>query len=297
MQHYSYTVNCSILFTDTPLLERPRLAKEAGFDAVEFWWPFDTATPADADVDAFVSAIRDAGVQLTGLNFAAGDMPAGDRGILSDPSQVQAFRDNIDITIGIGETLGTKGFNALYGNRIDGVDPIEQDRVAIENLAAAGTAAARIGAVVLVEPVSGAPAYPIKRAAGAVATIRRVAREHDVHNLRLLADLYHLSVNGDTVSAVIDEHIDLIGHVQIADSPGRGEPGTGTLDIEGYLTQLADGGYDGYISLEYKPTRPDTFSWLVGHSAGSTPGLSEGHSAGSTPDIQGHSAGSTPGRT
>lgn len=274
MQHNSYTVNCSILFTDIPLLERPQLAKDAGFDAVEFWWPFDSPVPADTDVATFIAAVRDAGVQLTGLNFAAGNMPAGDRGILSDPAQVQVFRDNIDVVVGIGGALGTKAFNALYGNRIDEIDPIEQDRVAIENLAAAGTATARIGAVVLIEPVSGAPRYPLKHAAGAVATIRRVAREHDVHNLRLLADLYHLDVNGDDVKAVLDDYRDLIGHVQIADSPGRGEPGTGNLDLDSHLKQLADNGYDGYIGLEYKATRPDTFSWIQSdRSAGSTPGL------------------------
>lgn len=262
MQHNSYTVNCSILFTDTPLLQRPQLAKDAGFDAVEFWWPFDSPTPADSDVDAFVSAIRDAGVQLTGLNFSAGNMPAGDRGILSDPSQVHAFRDNIDVTIGIGEQLGTKGFNALYGNRIDGVDAAEQDDVATDNLAAAGKAAGLIGAVVLIEPVSGAPAYPLLTAKDAVDVLDRVAAAHDVHNLRLLADLYHLDVNRDDVAAALDRYKDRIGHVQIADSPGRGEPGTGTLDLDGYLRQLSDNGYDGLISLEYKATRPDTFSWL-----------------------------------
>ncbi|WP_037180939.1 hydroxypyruvate isomerase family protein [Rhodococcoides fascians] len=262
MQNNSYTVNCSILFTDVPLLERPAAAKAAGFDAVEFWWPFPTPVPGDSDVDAFVSAVRDAGVQLTGLNFAAGDMPAGDRGILSDPSQVRAFRDNIDVTVGIGKTLGTGAFNALYGNRIDGIDPAEQDRVAAENLAAAGAAAADIGAVVLIEPVSGAPAYPLLTADDAVAVIRRVERDHDVHSLRLLADLYHLDVNGDDVAAALDSYSDLIGHVQIADSPGRGEPGTGTLDLPTYLSQLSGNGYDGYIGVEYKATRPDTFSWL-----------------------------------
>ncbi|WP_037158216.1 hydroxypyruvate isomerase family protein [Rhodococcoides fascians] len=262
MQNNSYTVNCSILFTDVPLLERPAAAKAAGFDAVEFWWPFPTPVPGDSDVDAFVSAVRDAGVQLTGLNFAAGDMPAGDRGILSDPSQVRAFRDNIDVTVGIGKTLGTGAFNALYGNRIDGSDPAEQDRVAAENLAAAGAAAADIGAVVLIEPVSGAPAYPLLTADDAVAVIRRVERDHDVHSLRLLADLYHLDVNGDDVAAALDSYSDLIGHVQIADSPGRGEPGTGTLDLPTYLSQLSGNGYDGYIGVEYKATRPDTFSWL-----------------------------------
>lgn len=260
--HVNYTVNCSILFADVPLLDRPQRAKDAGFEAVEFWWPFSTPVPSDAEIDTFVSAIRDAGVQLTGLNFAAGDMPAGDRGILSDPAQVRAFRDNIDVAVGIGEQLGTRAFNALYGNRLDGVDPMQQDDVAIENLAAAGRAAARIGGVVLLEPVSGAPAYPITTAAGAVATIRRVAREQDVHNLRLLADLYHLAVNGDDVPAVLDAHHDLIGHVQIADSPGRGEPGTGTLDLGGQLAALSARGYDGYVGLEYKATRQDTFDWL-----------------------------------
>lgn len=70
-----YAVNCSILFTELPLLERPQAARSAGFDAVEFWWPFDTGLPGDAEVDAFERAIRDAGVQLAGLNFAAGDLP------------------------------------------------------------------------------------------------------------------------------------------------------------------------------------------------------------------------------
>jgi hydroxypyruvate isomerase len=70
-----YAVNCSILLTDLPLLERPAAAKKAGFDAVEFWWPFPDPVPPDREVDAFVDAIGDAGVQLIGLNFAAGDMP------------------------------------------------------------------------------------------------------------------------------------------------------------------------------------------------------------------------------
>ena len=108
MDTFAYTVNCSILLTDLPLLQRPQAAREAGFDAVEFWWPFDEPVPADREVDAFVRAVEDAGVQLTGLNFAAGDMPAGDRGLLSNPAHTLAFRDNIDITVGIGERLGTK---------------------------------------------------------------------------------------------------------------------------------------------------------------------------------------------
>ncbi|MDV8025327.1 hydroxypyruvate isomerase family protein [Rhodococcus sp. IEGM 1330] len=258
----SYSVNCSILLTDAPLLDRPRLAKDAGFGSVEFWWPFDSPVPTDREVNAFVAAIRDAGVQLTGLNFAAGDMPAGERGILSDPSRAQAFRDNIDVTVGIGEQLGTKAFNALYGNRIEGVDPAEQDEVAAANLAAAGKATDCIGAVVLIEPVSGAAAYPIKIATDAVDVIRRVSTEFDVRTLRLLADLYHLDVNGDDITVAIDNYGDIIGHVQIADSPGRGEPGTGALDLARHLSHLERVGYDGFIGLEYKATRQDPFAWL-----------------------------------
>ena len=199
---------------------------------------------------------------MSGLNFAAGDMPGGDRGLLSDPSRAGVFRDNIDVAVGIGERLGTKAFNALYGNRIEGVDAGAQDALAAEMLALAGAAAARIGAVVLVEPVSGTPAYPLKLAADAVAVIDRVRAESGVESLRLLADLYHLTVNGDEVGAALDRFADRIGHVQIADAPGRGEPGTGSVDIAGYLEQLHRNGYRGYVGLEYKATRPDTFDWL-----------------------------------
>jgi hydroxypyruvate isomerase len=220
--------------------------------------------PLDAEVDAFVAAIEDAGVQLSGLNFAAGDMAAGDRGLLSDPGSVTAFRDNIDVAVGIGKRLGTKGFNALYGNRIDGVEPAEQDEVAAANLAAAGKAAEAIGAVVLVEPVSGAPRYPLKHAKDAAQVIDTVERDHGVSSLRLLADLYHMQVNGDDVAGALDTYADRIGHVQIADAPGRGEPGTGDLALATYLRQIADNGYDGYISLEYKATRDTTFDWIPG---------------------------------
>ena len=258
----TYTVNCSILFTELPLLERPRAARAAGFDAVEFWWPFDSPTPPEAAVDAFTRAIADAGVRLSGLNFAAGDMPGGDRGILSDPAMTAAFRDNVDIAVGIAETLGTRAFNALYGNRRDDLSPAAQDDVACENLAFAGRAAQRIGAIVLIEPVSGAPRYPLRTAADAVGVIDRVRAEHGATNLRLLADLYHLAVNGDDVSAAIRGYRDQIGHVQIADAPGRGEPGTGELPLGSYLGDLLAGGYRSYIGLEYKPTRESTFDWL-----------------------------------
>lgn len=262
MANATYTVNCSILLTDVPLLDRPRAARAAGFDAVEFWWPFPSPAPADSEVRAFVHAIEDAGVELTGLNFAAGDMPAGDRGILSNPALSQAFRDSVAVAIGIAETLGTRSFNALYGNRDPNFSASAQDDVAVDNLAHAAQAADRIGATVLLEPVSGAPQYPLKTAADVIAVIDRVSTQHGTTNLRLLADLYHLAVNGDDTSAAIRNYVSRIGHVQLADAPGRGEPGTGELPLASQLQELADQGYPGYLGLEYKATRPDPFDWI-----------------------------------
>jgi len=259
-----YAVNLSLLFTELPLLQRPAAVKEAGFDAVEFWWPFATAVPADAEVDEFVGAIDDAGVQLIGLNFFAGDMPGGDRGLVSWPARSGEFTDNIDVTVGIGDRLGCRAFNALYGNRVDDSTPVAQDELAAENLTLAARAAARIDGVVLVEPVSGAPRYPLLTAADVVRVIDRVQAQSDVKNVKLLCDLYHLDVNGDNVAAAIEDNFDRIGHVQIADSPGRGEPGTGALDIAGHLAALTAKGYRGYVALEYKPTvgSRDSLAWL-----------------------------------
>ncbi len=259
----TYTVNCSILLTELPLLERPAAAKAAGFDAVEFWWPFSTAVPLDHEVDAFIAAIRDAGVQLTGLNFNAGDMPNGDRGLVSWPARGKEFRDNLAVVVGIGRELGTKGFNALYGNRIDGVDPAAQDAVAIENLAAAADAVADIGGTVLVEPVSGAERYPLRTAADALDVIDHVRTSTGARNLALLADFYHLAVNGDDVPQVIEEHAVSFGHIQIADAPGRGAPGTGSLPIDTWIAHSRELGYSGYIGLEYKAPIETAFAWAA----------------------------------
>jgi len=260
-----YEANLSILFTELPLLERPAAAAAQGFAAVEFWWPWpDQPVPADREVDAFVSAVQDAGVQLVGLNFFAGDLAGPDCGVLSIPSRVQQFRDNIDVTVGIGERLGVSGFNALFGNRVDGASPEEQDALGRESIAAAAKAADRIGAAVLVESVSGPKPYPLRTAADAVSVVDDV-RATGAANVGFLMDLYHLAANGDDLDAAIAAYADRTAHVQVADAPGRGEPGTGDLDVDRYLGQLADHGYAGWVGLEYKPTTattPDSLGWL-----------------------------------
>ena len=259
-----YLVNCSMLFAERPLLERPAVARAAGFDAIEFWWPWpEQPVPADADVDAFVRAIRDAGVQLVGLNFFAGDLAGPDAGVLSIPARSAQFRDNLDVAVGIGEQLDVVAFNALYGNRVEGVAPEEQDELARDNLGRASDAAARIGATVLVEPVSGPKPYPLRTADDAAAVVEAVrAAGHE--NVGFLCDLFHLANNGDDVDAAIARHADITSHVQIADHPGRGEPGSGELDLDRHLRDLTARSYSGWVGLEYKPTTDTKTSleWL-----------------------------------
>jgi hydroxypyruvate isomerase len=258
-------VNCSILFTELPLLERPAAAKAAGFDAVEFWWPWpDQPVPGDADADRFVASVREAGVQLVGLNFFAGDLAGPDCGVASIPARAEQFRDNVEVTVGIGEQLGVGAFNALFGNRVEEVAPQDQDALGRESLALAAKAADRIGATVLVEAVSGPKPYPLRTAADAVAVVDDLRRAGH-GNVGFLMDLYHLAANGDDLDAAVRTYADRTAHVQIADAPGRGEPGTGSLDLQHHLGGLADAGYAGWVGLEYKattPTTPDSLAWL-----------------------------------
>lgn len=257
----SYTVNCSILLTELPLLERPAAARAAGFDAVEFWWPFDTSVPADKEVDAFVCALDEAEVQLSGLNFHAGDMPGGDRGLVSWKGRSEEFQENIAVVAAIGERTGCRSFNALYGNRQPEHAPEAQDELAVENLVAAAGAVAGIGGTVLLEPVSGTPAYPLKSAQDVLDVIAKV-QQAGAENIRLLADFYHLAVNGDDVAAVIEAHAAEFGHIQIADAPGRNEPGTGELPLKQWIDRSRELGYTGHVGLEYKASQEDPFAWL-----------------------------------
>jgi hydroxypyruvate isomerase len=268
-----YLVNCSLLFTEEPLLRRPAAARAAGFSAVEFWWPFATPVPSDREVDGFVAAVEEAGVALVGLNFFAGDLAGPDCGVLSIPGRSEEFRDNIDVVAGIGARLGVRGFNALYGNRVDGADPAAQDELATENIVRAAKAAAAFGATVLIEAVSGPKPYPLRTADDAVAVVER-ARAAGAANVGFLCDLYHLASNGDDIDAAIAAHADVTAHVQIADVPGRGEPGSGELDLDRYLNALEDRGYRGWVSLEYKPTGTTeaSLAWLPRERRGALPG-------------------------
>lgn len=264
-----FNVNLSILFTELPLLERPAAAAAAGFTAVELWWPWiETPTPEQSELDALRKAIEDAGVRLTGLNFYAGRLPGPDRGALSIPgAESERFRANIDVAIAFAGSLGCTTFNALYGNRVDGVDPAEQDALALENLVLAARAVGRVGGTVLIEALNRpeSPKCPIVSAPKAIEIVDKVNAATGLGNAKFLMDLDHLSMNGEDLPSVIERYAARTGHVQIADNPGRGAPGTGSLPLQELLGLLRKAGYDGWVGLEYKPgDRPsaESFDWL-----------------------------------
>lgn len=264
-----FNVNLSILFTELPLLERPAAAAKAGFGAVELWWPWvDAPTPEQSELDALKQAIEDAGVQLVGLNFYAGQLPGPDRGALSVPGEEsEKFRANLPVAADFAKSLGCTALNALYGNRVDGVDPAVQDELALENLVLAAREADRVGAILLIEALNApeSPKCPIVSAPKAIEIVDKVNAASGLGNAKFLMDLYHLSMNGEDLPSVIERYVSKTGHVQIADNPGRGAPGTGSLPLEGLLDQLRAAGYEGWVGLEYKAgDRPsaEAFGWL-----------------------------------
>jgi hydroxypyruvate isomerase len=259
-----FDVNCSILFAELPLTRRPEAARNAGFSGVEFWWPWDAVAPSDTEADAFVRSIANAGLELVSLNFHTGDMAAGERGIVSHPARTREFRENVAACVDIAARAGCTRLNAPYGLRVPGADAAEQDRVAIENLTFAARQAAAIGASVLVEAINSVdiPGFPVDTSGKALAVIEATG----AGNAGFLADLYHLAKMGEDVADVLSGCREKIRHVQVADPPGRGAPGTGTLDFEPLFRQLAGQGYDGWVGLEYLPADPadssTSFRWL-----------------------------------
>lgn len=243
----NWAVNCSIMMQGLGVEERLSAVRRAGFTRVEFWWPFATAQPDKTEVDAFVGAIKAADVELIAMNLFAGDMPGGERGVLSLPGREDEFAASVEVAYEIGERLGTQRFNALYGNRLESSDPGTQDAIATANLEAAADRLATIEGTLLIEPVSGVLAYPIRTAADAAAVVGRV----NSPSVRVLLDLFHLAQNGDDVPAAIATYGATAGHVQVADAPGRGAPGSGELPLRGWLAQLDAAGYAGEFALEY----------------------------------------------
>lgn len=259
--------NISLLFAEVPYEQRFARAAAAGFTAVETWWPWPAPVPPSGGEDFLVDALESAGLRLAGLNLYGGDLGAGVRGIASDPSLRGEFDANLDAVVAIARRTGCPVFNTLYGQRRPDLSDADQDAVAIANLTTAARRLGDVGGTSLVEALGRGlnGAYPIETAADAARVVEQV-RDAGGEAIGFLYDTFHLTTSGDDLLAAVDAHVGLIAHVQIADAPGRGEPGTGTVDVPAVVDHLWDKGYRGAVAAEYKPTVPteESLGWLAG---------------------------------
>jgi len=248
--------NVSILFTELPYLDRFAAAAACGFQGVESWWPFETAAPEDADIDRFIGAIAASGIPLVGLNLFGGDLTRGDRGVLSHPDRQPEFDHNLAVVAAIAQRTGCRVFNALYGLRRAGMNTADQDATALMNLSTAAQQLGDLGGTVLVEALSAdsVPDYPLRTARDAARIVERTREVAGRDEIGVLFDVYHLASSGEDLESAVQEYRALIAHVQLADSPGRGEPGSGRLPFPDLLEGLWRSGYRGAVAAEYSPT-------------------------------------------
>src|SRR5919112_551506 len=250
-----FSANVSILFKEVPFLERFGRAAATGFSTVEFWWP------SDEDPGAVEKAVKDANLQVALMNFDAGDMAAGDRGLAGDPEREEQFRENVPVALELARSLDCRRMNVLVGHALESMNREEQLELTRRNVGFAADEAEKVGVEVLVEAVNtfeNGP-YLLYTTEQAVEFVRSVGRA-----VKIQHDLYHMQRMEGNLVANLREYVGLIGHIQIADSPGRGEPGTGEIYYPYVLAALEELGYKGYVGLEYNPTgiTEESFGWL-----------------------------------
>jgi hydroxypyruvate isomerase len=236
-----FAANVAWLFTEHPWPDRFAAARDAGFSAVEFPWPAHPAATADG--------VKASGLGVALLNMDAGDLAAGERGWPNDPSRIGEWRTGLTDALELAADVACPTVNVLAGNRVPGASDGEQLACLIDNLLWALPLAADAGVTLVTELLNRAenPDYLLVTIDDAGALLHRLAPL----GWRLQVDTWHLGLMVPDVPAAIDHVRDLIGHVQIADVPGRHEPGSGSLDWEAIGAALD--GYGGAIGLEYVP--------------------------------------------
>lgn len=253
-----FSANLSFLFLDRPFLERFSAAAACGFQAVEFHFPYDF--PPDEVADA----ARRAAVEVVLFNFPAGDWAGGERGIACLPDRVAEFRAGVERAARYADTLACPRVNCLAGLRPEGADEAVLRQTLIDNLRHAADVFAPAGRSVLLEPLNSrdTPRFFIDRSAPALAVLEAAERS----NLHLQYDVYHAQVMEGDLARTLMKHLPWIGHVQIADNPGRHEPGTGEINYPFLFRHLDAIGYTGWVGCEYVPSgkSEDSFAWMKG---------------------------------
>lgn len=233
--------NVAWLFTEHAWPDRFAAARDAGFATVEFPWPHDPA--------ATVDAVTESALRVAMFNMDAGDLAAGERGWPNDPSRVEEWRTALADALELAGAVGCPTVNVLAGNRLDGASDEEQLDHLAENLRWALALAADAGVTLVTELLNRAenPDYLLVTIDDAAPLLDRLAPL----GWRLQIDTWHLGLTVPDVPGAVARARDRIGHVQVADVPGRHEPGSGALDWEAIGAALE--GYDGAIGLEYVP--------------------------------------------
>ena len=240
-----FAANLSMLFVELPFLDRFEAASAAGFEGVEYLFPYDF------EVEALTSRLRRFGLTQVLHNLPAGDWAKGERGIACLPGREEEFRDGVDRAVRYATALGCRQVNCLAGIAPEGTDRRVLNATLLGNLRYAAARLSEAGIGLLIEPVNtrDIPGFFLRDTRQA----RTIITEGDIDNLQIQYDVYHMQVMEGDLARTIKANLDLIGHVQIADNPGRNEPGTGEINYEflfGYLDKV---GYRGWVGCEYKP--------------------------------------------
>jgi hydroxypyruvate isomerase len=252
-----FAANLTFLFADAPFGERFQRAATAGFRGVEYLFPYDW--PAH-DVAEWLKA---ADVEQVLFNLPAGDWAAGERGLACLPHRQGEFAESVEQALNYAMVLDCERVHCMAGLRPAGVAEAELAAIYVANLQFAADRFAAIGATVMIEPINSRidmPGYWLDDVSKALRLLDAIDRP----NVKLQRDLYHAQIIQGDLARTIEANLGRIGHVQIADNPGRHEPGTGEINYR-FLFDLLDRlGYDGWVGCEYKPltTTEAGLGWL-----------------------------------
>lgn len=240
-----FAANLTMLFTELPFMARFEAAAKAGFQAVEYLFPYGF------DQRELAAALRANGLEQVLHNLPAGDWEAGERGIACHPGRVHEFRSGLGEAIAYAQALGCPQLNCLAGKLPAGTTAGDAHATLVENLRFAAHALQAAGLRLVVEPINtfDIPGFFLNRTEQAIALIDEVGSD----NLKLQYDIYHAQRMEGELGATLSQHIARIGHIQLADNPGRGEPGTGEIAYPWLFQHIDALGYDGWIGCEYKP--------------------------------------------
>ena len=252
---FKLSANLALMFPEYDELDRIGAAAEAGFKGVE--WPF----PYQHSAERVAEELRKYNVEMVLIDFPAGNWAAGERGIACLSGRIGEFHDGVKQAIEYADTLGCKNLTVLTGVAPDEQSTSRYLGTLKDNLKYACDRAEKRGMTVLLEAVNNSvdiPHYLVNSTALSAEIVSEVGKK----NLKLQCDLYHMQIMEGDLARKIELHKDLIGHFQLADNPGRNEPGTGEINYDFLLNFIAEQGYDGWIGCEYIPKGKDTLSGL-----------------------------------